>query len=412
MSNSISLFVPHKKLSRYATYCEGSVPPTVGAVCYDVLLTVGAVCCMSFWHNVSHRHHVVSPSRNTVPRTMVPTNQTMAEIIIHSPNYVLSRGLWLVGFSAQRQQQVGRKKNLSRFRTHYNTTPNVYADLWVKLQMTNNDTARISVNARVGAERTFDYFMMTIHFMACYPREEQMEATFAKSIGPCDRTVRAWCWNYFIPKIAALTPEIIVWPGVWDNWEDPDNEEETIFAITVDGKHCPIQEPTVESFEESRKYFSHKYNGPGLDYEIAISTFSQQCVWVSGPYKAGCPDITVFRDGLKQRLQESRDASGVQYRGIADRGYRGEREYLSVPTSQDTEEVRDFKGRALSRHENFNGRIATYAIVEHTFRSKGLTGAPGTDERRGLVEKHGQCFFAVTVIVQLQLDNGSPLFEV
>ena len=336
---------------------------------------------------------------------------TIAPVVKHNLDFVLRRALWLVGFSDDRQNKVRRAKNLSRFRAHYNGTPAVYADLWNRLQTTAIDEARIEIKVRIGPEKTFDYFLMTIHMLACYPTEEEAEATFAHSVGVCDRTWRNWCWDYFIPKIAALKPEVIIWPESWDNPDNPaSNGKQTIFTFTVDGKHCPIQEPTCDSFEESRTYYSHKYNGAGLDYEIAISIFTQQCIWASGPYKAGKNDLSVFRHKLKDRVLQAREETGVKIRGIADRGYRGERDILSVPSSNDEEVVRDFKGRALSRHENFNGRIFNFDVMSETFRSKGNKKWDG--KTTGFVEKHGLCFDAVVVIVQLQLENGSPLFEV
>jgi len=92
-------------------------------------------------------------------------------------------------------------------------------------------------------------------------------------------------------------------------------------------------------------------------------------------------------------------AGGVSHRGIADKGHRGEAELLSIPSSQDIALVRDFKGRVLSRHETFNGRMKNFDCLEDRFRHRDLI-------------KHKWCFHAVAVIVQLQLEHGSPLFEV
>ena len=96
--------------------------------------------------------------------------------------------------------------------------------------------------------------------------------------------------------------------------------------------------------------------------------------------------------------EEARERSKVQHRALGDRGYRGEREYISIPSSHDEEEVREFKGRALSRHETFNGRLKNFDCLEERFRHS--------------IKKHKMCFFAGVVIVQLSLQNGSPLFLV
>jgi len=237
---------------------------------------------------------------------------------------------------------------------------------------------------------------MSVHFMACYPTRDQGESAFAKSAAPCDRTWSEWNWR-FVEKIYNLHHEVIMWPTSWAN-PDGDSNDEPIFIITVDGVHCQIEEPTLESFDENRKYYSHKFNGPALDYEIAMSVFAQKCVWINGPFPAGTSDLKVFRQGLKQKIEDAR-ASGIKHRGIVDRGYEGEAECLSLPSSQDDEAVRDFKGRALSRHETFNGRMKFFDCLDDRFRHRDLL-------------KHKWCFFAVAVIVQLGMDFGSPLFDV
>jgi len=293
---------------------------------------------------------------------------------------------------------VRRSKNLSRFRTHYIGEPCVYAYLWELLQTTDLEKAQLNdLIKKVGAEKCFSYFLMAIHLMACYPTEEQAEGIFSKSTGVCDKTWSTWSWD-IVSRIYNQHPDIIVWPDRWDN-PDSESEEETIFIVTVDGAHCQIEEPTLDDFSENQKYFSHKFHGPALDYELAISVYTQDLVWINGPFPAGCHDLKVFRQGLKQKMLDTRAARGVEHRGIADKGYRGEQGLLSIPSSCDPERVRDFKGRALSRHETFNGRMKNFDCLDERFRHHDLL-------------KHKHCFYAVAVICQLQLDCGYTLFEV
>ena len=222
-----------------------------------------------------------------------------------------------------------------------------------KLQVTHNALARLSFDEavdprikRIGQDGLLRYYFMALHFLTCYPTEEQAEGIF----GCCDRTWRDWVWE-IVEKIALIKPEIIIWPDCWNN---PDNDDdpntETIFIITVDGTHCMIEEPTHETFSENSKFYSHKFKTAVYDYEIALSVFEDRCVWAAGPYPAGTHDITIFRHRLKQKILDSRERSGLMHRAIGDRGYRGEREVLSVPSSQDADEVRKFKQRALSRY--------------------------------------------------------------
>ena len=107
---------------------------------------------------------------------------------------------------------------------------------------------------------------------------------------------------------------------------------------------------------------------------------------------------TRFDVVVVEREPALRARRGVAHRAIGDRGYRGEAAILSTPSSQDTEAVREFKGRVLSRQETFNSRLKHFNCLDERFRHG--------------IEKHKWCFYACAVIVQLQLENGFPLFQV
>ena len=301
----------------------------------------------------------------------------------------LEKGLLAKGYEQRQIDRVKMKTNLSRFRSIYVGHPRVYADLFERLQ--TSGTLDCSI---LGIEKTVNYFFMAIYLLAEYPTEEKAQTAFSFQVS--DRTFRHHAWD-IVEKIAALHSEIIAWPTWWGNPDDP-NGGETRFIITVDGTHCEIEEPTLDSFAEQRKYYSHKFHSAGLDYEVALSIFESKCVWIAGPYPAGKHDITIFRRRLKQKMINSRAVRGVQFRGIADRGYRGEADLLSIPNSQDSKEVRDFKGRAMARQETFNARLKNFNCLEDRFRHG--------------IEKHAISFYACAVIVQLQMENGFPLFQV
>ena len=298
-----------------------------------------------------------------------------------------------MGYDQRNLDRVGLKKNISRFRSHYVCHPRVYADLFVRLQTTEIVDAQLDCS-KLGLEKTLNYFFMSIYILAQYPTEEHAESVFSFYV--CDRTFRHHGWE-FIKKFSCLHSEVIVWPGWWGNPDDPGGQE-TRFIISVDGTHCMIEEPTFDTFDEQRKFYSHKFKSAGLDYEVALSIFEPKCVWIAGPYPAGTNDITVFRKKLKKKILDSRAIRGVQYRAVGDRGYRGEQEVLSVPSSQDTKEVREFKSRALSRQETFNARLKRFDCLDERFRHG--------------IEKHASCFYACATIVQVELENGFTIFEV
>ena len=60
--------------------------------------------------------------------------------------------------------------------------------------------------------------------------------------------------------------------------------------------------------------------------------------------------------------------------------------------------VKSFKRRARARHETFNGRLKNFKILAERFRH----GVP----------KHKAVFEAICVIVQYDMENGHPMFDV
>jgi DDE superfamily endonuclease len=183
-----------------------------------------------------------------------------------------------------------------------------------------------------------------------------------------------------------------VWPSRWTPGH-PDfvNDDVPVFLLTVDGVHCRVQEPQHETKSKDPSYYSHKFKQSGVNYELGISVFDNALVWMNGPFKASRHDITIFRRaGLQLQIPEG-------HRIIGDRGYAGEPAQISTPNAHDPVELRRFKSRARARHESFNGRLKTFKSLENRFR-------------HGL-DKHKIVFEAVCVIVQYQMENGSPLFN-
>jgi hypothetical protein len=83
---------------------------------------------------------------------------------------------------------------------------------------------------------------------------------------------------------------------------------------------------------------------------------------------------------------------------IADNIYVGLEHFIRRSNSLDSKAVSIFKARAKARQETLNGRLKFFKILSQRFRQH-------TDS------KHKTAFEAVVVIVQLQMENGSPLFD-
>ena len=174
---------------------------------------------------------------------------------------------------------------------------------------------------------------------------------------------------------------------------DLPEEQQTgeIFYCSVDGVHCRIREPKHETLKKNPKWYSHKTGGPGVNYELAISVFKNKLISISKMHKASVHDMPIFEAGIKDRIPEGRMA-------VADDGYAGDDAKVARTNSHHTPEVRKFIARARARHESFNGRIKFFAVLDNTYRHG--------------VDTHEMCFVAVCVIVQMQIENGMPLFNV
>ena len=159
--------------------------------------------------------------------------------------------------------------------------------------------------------------------------------------------------------------------------------------VTVDGTDFRILEPSPFS----KKWYSHKFRGPGLRYEVAVGIQSGHIVWTNGPFPAGTPDIVIFRHSLKNVLTEGE-------RVEADKGYRGERTKIDLP-QENTGGLREqvlCKSKVRARHETMNARLKEWAVLRTTFRHQ--------------VSKHRAVFRAIIVLSQIKIENGHPLFKV
>jgi hypothetical protein len=296
------------------------------------------------------------------------------DIQIFTIDELLKLGLRMVRYRSKRIRRAKRETNQNRFRKHFGSSALVCALIWEDLQTTTVQDARVPPDSR-----RIEYFLMAMHHLKLYPKEYEREATWDVS----EMWGRDWVW-YYLEKIQALKKEKITWPEDFD---------EDIWVLTVDGTHCWIQEPKHPTWSQDKDFFSHKYGKAGINYELAISLTESRLIWMNGPFKAGTNDVTIFKNnGLKQKLREAGK------RGIGDGGYNGHAAQLSTPNSHDSKGVKTFKGRALKRHERFNGYTKAFDCLSGRFRHS--------------VDRFATCFEAVCVICQYQIENGNDLYDI
>lgn len=165
-----------------------------------------------------------------------------------------------------------------------------------------------------------------------------------------------------------------------------------IYLFSVDGTHCLIEEPRDKNKSKNPQYYSHKFHKAALNYELGVSVFKNQLVWINGPFPAAINDITVYREhGLKEKVPAGKKL-------IADNGYRGEKDTIATPSIYDDEDLKIFKRRARARQESFNQRIKIFQCLSNRFKHP--------------ISKHKTVFESVCVIVQYQIESDNPLFDV
>ena len=301
----------------------------------------------------------------------------MPTMAILTPQQMLERGLQHLGVTPEEWGRRCQRTNEEDFSTHFGPTPLVVANLWERLQTTTIVDARIDPQKHHVKD-----FLTAMHWLKIYPKERERKI----SIKVGRDSGRKWSW-FYAKRIGLLKDDLIVWPDSWD----------TTFTVTVDGVHFRIKEPGDKKYKFVKGVFSHKFGSAGLDYEIAISIFTQQVVHIAGPFRAGRGDLDIFREeGLMAKIPEGHFV-------VADRGYRGEPGIIRIKNALDDEEVAVFKAEGLARQETFNSRLQRYAILQERFRS---------NMENEEFEKHGIAFYAVAMICQLEMMHGAPLFDV
>ena len=266
-------------------------------------------------------------------------------MVVYSGTDVLTMGLSYIGHNPN--SRAGRKTKLKRFREGYGSRPQVYAQIWLDLQSTDNPEARINPKKDL-----FFYFMMGIHFLKTYKTRGNLAGTFHVH----EDTASSWAW-YFVRKIRALKGEKvrlnsflseslffahispldfkIKWPDRWDD-EHATADDLPVFVLSVDGTHCKVHEQKHPTKAKDPSWYSFKHKSAGVNYEVGLSVYENKCIWMHGPFKASKHDMTIFRKKLLKKIPRGK-------RVIGDNGYRGESDIVSTPNSHDPDVLRKFK---------------------------------------------------------------------
>jgi hypothetical protein len=189
--------------------------------------------------------------------------------------------------------EVKRMKEHSKienFLFHFGSRPHVIATIWTDLLNTSTEEAKIDECCDDPIR-----FLWAHVYLKMYPKDRYLRALFHHSRNTC----RKWIW-YFIYKMAMLQSTKISIPENWKNAKDT-------FLFTVDGVHFWTKETSLPDFPYDRKLFSQKNKHAGYAYAIALSLSESRIVSISGPWKAGTNDVSIYKTkgGLMEKVPES-----------------------------------------------------------------------------------------------------------
>jgi len=151
--------------------------------------------------------------------------------------------------------------------------------------------------------------------------------------------------------------------------------------VSLDGVDFRI----LEQSPFDRKWFSHKFKGPGLRYEVGLNIRTGEVVWCNGGVPCGdWPDLKLARSKYVNFVGEDELT-------IADKGYKDQR-YFAYNNSMLVKKI-------LARHETVNSRLKNFKVLSDRFRHN--------------LTFHKYCFHAVANIVQMMdIEDGQSLFKI
>lgn len=262
----------------------------------------------------------------------------------------------------RRNRKSGSMSKLEdlRFRSHFGTSLIVCLDLWNMIDP-------------IEGGKPF-HLLWALMLLKLYCAESVLCSLAG---GVHEQTFRKWAWLY-VEEISNLQYRVILWSNRFN--DDIGN----VCLVSVDGTDFRIYQ--WAPFWTG--WFSHKFRGPGLRYEVGLCIRTGDIVWIHGPFPCGkWPDIKIFRKALKHMLSEGEKVQ-------ADNGYRGEPNHIVAAEDSD-----DKVGKAVrTRQETVNKRFKQFNILHRCFRHE--------------VQKHQPAFGAVAVITQLSIERGEPLYTV
>ena len=153
------------------------------------------------------------------------------------------------------------------------------------------------------------------------------------------------------------------------------------------------------------KWWSHKSNGPGVSFEVVTDPVDGHIRWVNGPQPASTHDLTFLRGGKKGKENEWKKSSlyfklPEGLRLVGDSAYEGQPDKVSTTNAAHDPATKEFFLRMKLMQET----VKDFKVLQGPFHH-----GQGTKDK---LEKIKLCFEACLVLVQYDIENGHPLFQV
>ena len=292
---------------------------------------------------------------------------------------ILALGLSLAGFGSRRQR-CSERLRLRRFRSHYGVGPAAIRALLSDLR-------------RHQPEKVHDLscLFMAIMWLKLYDTEEVMAGRWNFGEGYCRKTVRD-----YVLRIQRLKTLKITFEGL----------HSTCTFLPVDTCHLRTQEFRCDP---SSIWWSHKFNGPAVSFEVVTDPLEGKIRWINGPEPASTHDLTFLRGGKKGQQKKWKKSALYFHipktvRLVGDSAYQGQQDKVTTTKDAHKPATKKLFARMKSMQETCFKRFKDFKVLRDSFRH-----GKNTNDKLAKIK---MSFEAVAVLLQYDFENGSRLFEV
>ena len=330
-------------------------------------------------------------------------------IMRYSPEVFKYLGLQMMGYNPNRCRSEATTNR--RFRSGFGTSWEICADVWNMLVEIKHP-----IMSTRGAENV--HILWALMLLKTYQTESVIAA---RCNGASEKTFRKWPWLFIVAisdlasiKVRMKNKNLNLFFFTFSS-QIISNSKHLLTAfnkiqlsdrfegdkgydclMSVDGADFMIEEPWPYKKGASSKWYTSKYDGAGLRYEVGVSILGGKIVWINGPLLPGkYNDHTIFKNkGLLSHLEDGERVETDDGYIFLDPEFTKARSSIFHP-----EDMKDLRNTVRARHETINRRMKVFKILANKFHHSDLG-------------KHQDCFNAVAVLVQFALERKEQIWDI